>query len=169
MNKKFLIIFMIIFLAMVGLFGYTLQNKTDEQPKTSENTNKDDALELPMIENIDKIELSTTSYKYNNQINGYDYTKLEINNVDKVKELLKELDLNDQVEDIVYGKYKLVIDDKTIFFELGTDSALYLEKNITFKFPNDIKKQIVASMDNCSCCEKTSKCKINLCACSNNK
>ena len=157
-----MITFVFMIVAMVAMFAYF---NTKNNRKETEELPKEEKYEELLIGQINNIELYVTDYVYDSTINGYKYTKLNVNNADELKALLRDINLNDRVEDVVFGKYKIVLDDKTIFFELDNDSALYLEKKITFKLPNTIKKKIVASMDNCSCCQNTEKCGINVCAC----
>ena len=164
MYKKVLAIFGIMFVAMLAGFVYmtTHQPETDA---TKEETEKKEAMPISVINNI---ELYVTDYVYDANINGYKYTKLDIVNPNEVKGYLKDVDLNDTVKAVVYGKYKMVLDDKTIFFDLDNDDALYFENDVTFKLPNNIKRQIVYTSDQCSCCTTTTTpdaCKINLCPC----
>ena len=164
MNKKVLAIFGIMFVAMLAGFVYM----TTHQPKTEETKEEAEKKEAMPIGVINNIELYTTDYVYDANINGYNYTKIDIANPNEIKGYLKDVDVNDTHDAVVYGKYKMVIDDKTIFFDLGNDDALYFEKDVAFTLPNNIKRQIVYTSDQCSCCTTTSTpdaCKINLCPC----
>ena len=160
MNKKALAIFIVLFVGMAIIF-YNFKTKLPQESITS-NSNK----EQKLIGSVKDITLYVTDYQYDKVKKGYNYTKIELSSeqISNLKDKLSSVDLNQEVSDVVYGKYKLVIDDKTIFFDINTDSALYLEGNQVFKLSNDIKKIVVNSSDTCSCCT-TSKCKINLCAC----
>lgn len=166
MNKKFLIIFVVLFVGMAIIF-YNFKTKVTNEYDINSNLDSNSSnKEQKLIGNINDISLYVTDYKYYVVKKGYNYTKVELSNeqISSLKDKLSKVDFNQEVSDVVYGKYKLIIDDKTIFFDPDTDSALYLEGNKVFKLSNDIKKIVVNSNDTCSCC-KTSKCKINLCAC----
>ncbi len=164
MNKKILIILVILFGGMAFVF-YEFKTKL---PKEEEVINNPVA-EKALIGDINNVELYVTDYRYNRNIPGYNYTKVELTSdqIEKIKKELVNVDLNQNIQDVVYGKYKLVVDNKTIFFDINNDSALYLEGNKTFRLSNDIKKIVAISNDTCSCCS-TSNCKINLCACPTN-
>lgn len=161
MNKKALAIFVVLFVGMAIIF-YNFKTKLPQE----EDITIDSGKEQKLIGPVKNIELYVTDYRYDNVKKGYNYAKLELSaeQINSLKDKISSVDLNYEVQDIVYGKYKLVIDDKTIFFDINTDSALYLEGNQVFKLSNDIKKIVINSNDICSCCT-TNNCKINLCAC----
>lgn len=165
MNKKLLFV-VIVFGVCTALFYYLINHKTFiKEPDTTPTSNTQ---EKNTIGNINNVSLYNTNYVYNNEIKGYIYQPVELTSeqVNNIKSFLSNIDLKNNINGEVYGQYKLVIDDKTIFFDINTDSALYLEKNIIFKLPNDIKKTFVQTNNMCSCCT-TSNCNINLCECNN--
>lgn len=161
MNKKFLLILVILFGGMCFFF-YEFKTTL---PKEEENINESNDKKA-MFSNINNIELYATDYQYSKTVPGYSYVKVDLTNeqIENIKKELVNVNLNHKVQDVVYGKYKLIIDDKTIFFDVDTDSALYLEGNQVFRLSNDIKRKFITSTDTCSCCT-TSNCKINLCTC----
>lgn len=163
MEKKAAIIFLIIIGCMVFMYLKFGVKLNDEESTNSNNSNIE---EKDLIGEINSINIYTTDYKYDVNIKGYNYVKVTLSqeNINNLKKDLSTLDFNNKVNDVVYGMYKLVIDNKTIFFDIETDSALYLEKNITFKFPKEIKRKYFSSVDKCTCCE-TQDCKINVCEC----
>ncbi len=162
MNKKITLVFTILIICMVACI---VTYRFKALPKENSNNNSDINVQMT-IGNINNVSLYYTDYSYNKDIKGYVYTLVNLSSEDinNIKEGLKDIELRDNIKDIVYGQYKLVLDDKTIFFDSNTDSALYLEKNITFKLPNSIKKKFISNDNTCSCCT-TSECKINLCGC----
>lgn len=161
MNKKFILVLVILFGGMAFVF-YEFKTNLPKEESDINVSNKEEVL----LGKINHLELYMTDYQYDTNISGYNYTKIDLTN-EQIKTLKKELaniDLNNKIQDVVYGQYKLVIDDKTIYFDINTDSALYLENNQVFRLSNEIKKQFITNNNTCSCCT-TSKCKINLCAC----
>lgn len=156
MTKKIGIVFVLIVVGMFAIymkFGFTT--------KLDENKNKENTLN-----NIDKITLSKTDYVYDETIKGYKYEQLDLS--DSAKELIKEelstLKLDSIGDGVVYGKYKLELDDYTLYFDPNNDIALYKNKNYLIKLNNSFKKQILNNDETCSCC-LTDECEINLCPC----
>lgn len=172
-SNKAIIVFVILMVVVMGGFFVLTQKYNDndtnnESNKTSTETKKE-TVKKEKIGDISNIKLYVTDYVYNSTIKGYTYTEINLSddNINKFKEAVKDIELTSKKDIIVYGKFKLVLDDKIIFFDLDNDYALYSNKNIIFKLPNTTKTIIANSTDKCPCC-KTDNCKINLCACSNN-
>lgn len=169
MDKKIIMI-LLIFLGLIGFMFISMNrlqddNDKDETYPSSVNQTSTDVI----LNDIKNVNLYVTDYKYDSTINGYHYQQVTLDNYSLIKEVLAGLNLDNKTYGTVYGKYKLVVDNKTIFFDSNNDIALFADKNIVFKFPKEIKSQIVTSTDNCSCCAEKENCKINLCSCLNNK
>lgn len=161
MNKRFILVLVILFGGMSFAFYEFKTNFPKEEADINASNKEED-----MIGKINHLELYMTDYRYDTNILGYNYTKIDLTNeqIETLKQELANIDLNNKTQDVVYGQYKLVVDDKTIYFDINTDSALYLENNQVFRLSNEIKKQFITTNNTCSCCT-TGKCKINLCAC----
>lgn len=161
MDKKILMLF-VLFIGFFAVFYIQInfnEKKSDELNKTSNK--KKDNIEYK-INNIKNIELYVTDFKSNN------YTRVDLTDeqITKLKKELNDFSLNNKKSSIVYGKYKLVIDNKIIFFDPNNDFGLYMNSNEEIYFPNTIKQIIVSNEKLCSCCIN-SNCNINLCSCTN--
>ena len=156
----------IVGIAFLGFIGIQDRMKEKEPDKSNSNSNKisNEVKEKELIGNYSTIKLYMTDYVYSGKINGYNYTEVSLDNVDltSIKDEISKLDINDTVDDIVYGQYKLVIDDKIIYYDITNDSAMY--NNKVFKFPKTIKVKLNITNNTCSCCT-TVNCNINLCKC----
>lgn len=172
-NDKAVKVFLIfILLAMAGFFAFTqtYENKKQESDNSeSVKKSNNQSNKVEKIGDVSSISLYVTDYVYDSNINGYNYTLVELTDESKneLKKSIKNIELKNQKDKVIYGKYKLVLDDKILFFDIGNDYALYSNSNIVINFPSKTKSIIAKSTDTCSCC-KTEKCKINLCSCSNN-
>lgn len=158
MTKKVGIIF-VLFIIGIGAM-YMKMGANNISNKNNKKTNEKE------IGNINNMSLSKTNYKYDEEINGYKYEKVELSNSakDLIKQELTGLKLDNNATGIVYGKYKLEIDDIILFFDLNNDIALLKNKNYIIKLNNSFKKQLVNNDDVCSCCNEGS-CLINICSC----
>ena len=161
-----LVFVFIVGLAFLGFVGIQDRMKEKDPNKSNSNSNQvsNEKKEKELIGNYSTIKLYITDYVYSGKINGYNYTEVSLSNVDlnSIKEELSKLDLNDTIDDIVYGQYKLVLDDKVIYYDANTESAMY--NNKIFKFPKNIKIKLNITNNTCSCCT-TTNCNINLCKC----
>lgn len=164
MDKKIGIGFLIIFICMGAFFFFVQSKDMNKDDDITSNSNKTKVEEIGAINSV---KFYSTDYKYDNNINGYNYSEITLTNeqIDKLKNEVSKIKLDNITDSVIYGKYKLVLDDKIIFFDIGNDYALYLNDNKVIKFNNDIKKILVSTNDTCSCCT-TSNCKINMCSCS---
>lgn len=166
---KVFLIFMLILMSCFFVFTQNYENKNEEFSNSNETkvSNKT-SNKVEKIGDINNISLYVTNYVYDSNIKGYNYSLVELTDENKteLKNAVKDIELKNQKDLVVYGKYKLVLDDKTIFFDLGNDYALYSNSDIVINFPNKTKSIVAKSTDTCSCC-KTEECKINLCACNN--
>lgn len=171
-NKAIISIFVFLLIAMCGFFVLTQNYKENEKKedgnKPSTETKKETNKKVEKIGEVSNIKLYVTDYVYNPSINGYVYTEVNINDEDKTKfkDAIKDVELTSKKEAVVYGKFKLVLDEKIIYFDLDNDYALYSNLKTIIKLPNTTKTIIANSNDKCPCC-KGDNCKINLCACSN--
>ena len=166
---KFVLIFFVAIFAVFFVFitmndNSQKEKKLDEVTESNEDTNK----EQKLIGDINSIKLYQTDFVYNQVTTGYDYTEVALSTIqiNYIKEALKDVDLNNTVSATVYGQFKLVIDDKIIFFDANNDYALYMGTNKEFVLPKDKKIKIANTTNTCSCCT-TVDCKINLCKCNN--
>ncbi len=159
MTKKIGIVFCLFIIGMVMM---SVQLGTNRNIKTSTKTDKN------VIENINKVALSKTNYEYSEEIKGYKYEPVELSSsaIELIKQELTGLKLDNNASGVVYGKYKLELDDNIIYFDLNNDIALLKNKNYVIKLNNSFKKQLLKSDETCSCCEDTN-CLINLCKCEN--
>ena len=167
MEKKIGVIFLIIFVFMGIFYFYINSSAFKSDDDVASNSNSNTKVEKPNeIGNVSSVKLYTTDYVYDTSINGYNYTEVALTNeqIDSIKKEVASIKLSNVTDTVIYGKYKLVLDDKVIFFDLDNDYALYLNENYVIKFSNDIKKLVTNSTDSCTCCT-TSNCKINLCSC----
>ena len=164
--ESILIFIFIIGIAFLGIIAVQNRMKKEDIDESSSNSNSNIVSNVSKNEigNYNNINLYITNYVYSGKINGYNYNEVSLNNIDlnSIKEEISKLDLNDTVDDIVYGQYKLVLDDKTIYYDINTDSAMY--NNKVFKFPRSIKNKLNVTTNTCSCCT-TTNCNINLCKC----
>jgi hypothetical protein len=174
-SNKAIIVFVILMIVVMGGFfvlTQTYEDKGKDKQMDGElpsNSIKKETSKIEKIGEVTNIKLYVTDYIYNSSINGYTYTEVTLKDEDKAKfkDAVKDIELTTKKDYVVYGKFKLVLDDKIIYFDLDNDYALYSNKNIVFKLPNTTKTIIANSTDKCPCC-KGDNCKINLCACSNN-
>ena len=173
-SNKAIIVFVILMIVVMGGFfvltqKYENKDKSKDGNEPSSETKKETTKKIEKIGEVTDIKLYVTDYIYNSSINGYTYTEVTLKDEDKAKfkDAVKDIELTTKKDYVVYGKFKLVLDDKIIYFDLDNDYALYSNKNIVFKLPNTTKTIIANSADKCPCC-KGDNCKINLCACSNN-
>lgn len=163
MDKKILIVFVVFLVMIFAMFFVANNNSSEEEPlKEEETTNS----EHYIVGNITNMAVYQTDFIY--YTDGYSYIKVNLTDEQGLRNDLAKLDLYDKVDDVVYGKYKIVIDGRTLFFDLDTDSGLWLEENITFRFPKSIKEKYFTSNEICSCCPSPDKCKLNACVCINN-
>lgn len=164
MDKKIMITFVFILLAIIGIGLFQTQsNKAKSQEKEKIPTE----IKTKKIEDVSSISLYVTDYVYDTRINGYVYKPVTLGNeqMSVIKEEALNIDLNTSLDDIVYGKYKLVIGEHIFFFDNDSkEIALYLNDNKTIFFPKAIKRMLITNFDNCSCCNME-ECKINMCAC----
>lgn len=158
-----MVIFLIFFIAMFAIFGI-MNNQTNDKEYDTDTSNENQNKTVQKIGNINNIEVYVTDYKYDATINGYKYNKINANINNDIKKDLTAITLEPIKNETVYGKFKMVIDNRTFFFDLGNDYALYLDENQVISFPDEIKRKMVATSDTCSCCQGET-CKINLCAC----
>lgn len=161
--EMILVFAFIVGLAFLGFIA--IQDRMKEKDSDDSNSNSNivsNTKEVNSIGEFSNIKLYMTDYIYTSKIHGYNYTEVQLNNIDSIKEEIAKLDLNDTIDDIVYGQYKLVIDDKVIYYDINTESAMY--NNKVFKFPNSIKLKLNTTNNTCSCCT-TTNCNINLCKC----
>lgn len=152
---------------MVAFFIFIKSNNMNKDDNINSNSNKtSNEVKIEEIGNVNTVKLYSTDYKYDENINGYNYIEVSLTNdqIDKLKDEIKNIKLQNVTDITIYGKYKLVLDNKIIFFDIGNDYALYLNDNKVINFKDSIKQILVSTTDNCSCCS-TSNCKINLCSC----
>ena len=167
MDKK--IIFVLIFLVAIfaGFYIFTVTNTVkDNDENTDEVSNSNN--EVVTIGDVNNIKLYKTDFKYDNEKKEYAYVEIILTDeqISNLKTSIKNINLNKNVNATVYGQYKLVLDDKIIFFDSDNDYALYMGTNKEIKFSNEIKKIVATTNDKCSCCT-TQNCMINLCKCAN--
>lgn len=138
------------------------KNKKDDEKESYSNETEVNE----NISDIKNVELYVTDFKYNDQINGYTYEKVELTNdkIDIIKKEAKNINLNKKNDKTVYGKYKLVLDNKIIYFDPDNEYGLYSNGNYGITLSNDLKKQIIPNVKLCSCCTNNN-CNINLCSC----
>ena len=165
--ETILVFAFIVGLAFLGFIGIQDRMKDKDPDKKTSNSNETSNVvkEEKLIGDYNNINLYFTDYVYSSKLNGYNYTEVSLTNVDlnSIKSEISKLNLNDTTDEIVYGQYKLVLDDKVIYYDINNDSAMY-NGNI-FKFPRAIKTKLNITNNTCSCCT-TVNCNINLCKCS---
>lgn len=167
MDKKIGIGFLIIFICMAAFSFFIQSNKMNKADNIDSNSNiNSNENKTEEIGNVNDIKFYSTDYKYDDNINGYNYNELSLteDQVNRLKSEVSKIQLKNVADTIIYGKYKLVLDDKVIFFDMDNDYALYLNDNKVIYFKDSIKQILVSNTNNCSCCT-TSDCKINLCSC----
>ena len=157
----------IVGIAFLGIIGVQNRMKEKDTDKSNINSNIESNIskEKDLIGDYTNIKLYFSNYIYSSKINGYNYEEVLLQDIDlsSIKEEISNLDLSDSIDDIVYGQYKLVLDDKIIYYDINNDAAMYNGK--VFKFPKTLKIKLNTTDNTCSCCT-TSKCNINLCKCS---
>ena len=168
MDKKIGIGFLIIFIFMAVFFVFIQSNnfRDDDDNVISNSNTTSNEIKIDKIGNVENVKLYETDYIYNDKINGYDYNEVILTDdqINKLKNEVSSIQLGDISDAVIYGKYKLVLDNKIIFFDMGNDYGLYLNDNKVINFKDSIKQMIIYNVSNCSCCT-TSNCKINMCSC----
>ena len=162
MDKKLFIVLLVFVGIFVGFYLYINQDNFKEKNDNSNKKNNTKRNIVSKIDNINTIELYKTDFKDNQYIK----VNLTEEQISKLKESLNNFNLDNTKKAIVYGKYKLVIDDKIILFDPNNDYGLYMETNKEILFPNTIKQIIINDEKLCSCCVNNN-CNINLCSCNN--
>ena len=164
MDKKIGLGFLLIFICMIVFYFFIQSNNMNSDDNNYSNTNSNSNTSSEKIGNVNNVILYTTDYIYDDKINGYNYTEISLSKdqIDKLKSEISNIKLVNVSDTIIYGKYKLVLDNKVLFFDMGNDYALYNNKVISFK--DSIKQILVSTTDTCSCCT-TSNCLINMCHC----
>lgn len=176
MNKKMGLLFVFFFGCILLMYTFSMNiasNKEEDVYNSNKISNKISNEEpivkqTKLIGDFNDVKLYVTDYIYDPNINGYHYQLLTLSNeqINYLKQQLKNIDLYDTTNGVVYGQYELVLDGKKIFYDINNDYALYLDENKTFKLSQEIKNMISPVKNNCSCCS-TVDCKINLCKCNN--
>lgn len=168
MDKKIGVGFLIIFIFMTIFFVFIQSNnfRDDDDNVISNSNTTSNEIKIDKIGNVENVKLYETDYIYNDKINGYDYNEVILTDdqINKLKNEVSSIQLSDSSDAVIYGKYKLVLDNKIIFFDMGNDYGLYLNDNKVINFKDSIKQMIISNVSNCSCCT-TSNCKINMCSC----
>ena len=164
MDKKIGLGFLLIFICMIVFYFFIQSNNMNSDDNNYSNTNSNSNTSSEKIGNVNNVILYTTDYIYDDKINGYNYTEISLSKdqIDKLKSEISNIKLVNVSDTIIYGKYKLVLDNKVLFFDMGNDYALYNNKVIDFN--DSIKQILVSTTDACSCCT-TSNCLINMCHC----
>lgn len=174
MNKKVALLLVFFIGSMFLMYMFTMNNSSINNEEiefdetSNKENNKEEQKEKKLIGEVNDIKLYVTDYQYDSNINGYHYQLLSLTDeqINYLKEELKNVDLYSTARGVVYGQYELVLDGKKIFYDINNDYALYLDENKTFKLSQDIKNMISPVKNNCSCCT-TENCKIKLCKCLN--
>ena len=164
MDKKIGLGVLLIFICMIVFYIFIHSNSMNSDDNNYSNTNSNSNTSSEEIGNVNNVILYTTDYIYDDKINGYNYTEISLSKdqIDKLKSEISSIKLVNVTDTVIYGKYKLVLDNKVLFFDMGNDYALYDNKVIDFK--DSIKQILVSTTDTCSCCT-TSNCLINMCHC----
>ena len=164
MDKKIGLGFLLIFICMIVFYFFIQSNNMNSDDNNYSNTNSNSNTSSEKIGNVNNVILYTTDYIYDDKINGYNYTEISLSKdqIDKLKSEISSIKLVNVTDTVIYGKYKLVLDNKVLFFDMGNDYALYNNKVIDFN--DSIKQILVSTTDACSCCT-TSNCLINMCHC----
>lgn len=166
MDKKIALVLVFFLAVFAACYIFFFMNS--EKDNNNSNSNSNSNVETKLIGDVSSVKLYQTDFKYDTEKKEYTYEEITLDDrqVSKIKEVIKNIDLNKNVSATVYGQYKLVVDDKIIFFDANNNYALYMGTNKEISFSNDIKKAIVNSTNTCSCCT-TSNCLMNLCPCNN--
>ena len=159
------VLFFIIVIFAMGYYFINVNDKNNNKDDKKSNSNS----EVEKINDVNNIKLYVTDFKYDEKINGYIYEEMPLTDgqITNLKKEVSEIDLSVSNDKTIYGKYKIVIDNKTIFFDSDDGYALYKNKNYTISFPKKLSgKLIIKNQKLCSCCA-TINCNINLCSCNN--